>query len=184
MGARRETMRQPVRWLRRPKTMEAKENLKLKDKITSLEFEKNDDLSYTEKLREIIASLSQENDEKDEIIRAMCNEAKEKENASCLAQKILVELDKELENAQDSIKGLTIGVKKVDDMISFTRSMVTRVKSQLPPQVSQRLSRGQHQRFNQPLPLERLHLSSSQFQIFIRPEKLNLKCHQIQSLNN
>ncbi|KAL5865814.1 hypothetical protein ACOSQ3_003328 [Xanthoceras sorbifolium] len=71
----------------------------------------------------------------------MCNEAKEKENASCLAQKILVELDKELENAQDSIKGLTIGVKKVDDMISFTRSMVTRVKSQLPPQLSCQIQR-------------------------------------------
>ncbi|KAL5812374.1 hypothetical protein ACOSQ3_027324 [Xanthoceras sorbifolium] len=47
------------------------ENLKLKDKITSLKDENKVDPSFTKKLRKIIAFLSQENDEKDEIIEAI-----------------------------------------------------------------------------------------------------------------
>ncbi|KAL5756692.1 hypothetical protein ACOSP7_021130 [Xanthoceras sorbifolium] len=54
-------------------------------------------------------SLSQENDES--------KEAKEKENALFLAQQKPLELV----NIQDFIKGLNIGVKKVDNIISFTK---------------------------------------------------------------
>ncbi|KAL5798670.1 hypothetical protein ACOSQ2_003490 [Xanthoceras sorbifolium] len=64
-----------------------KENLKLKERMNSLGEEKNDDPSYTNELREITASRSEENGDKKIVISVMSIEAKMKEEKVCLAQK-------------------------------------------------------------------------------------------------